>query len=59
MWKFPLNPVENGAMTPTAVCPEDDCDRRFEEDLNEAVRQSLGTQYFCSASICFEYGLGS
>jgi hypothetical protein len=49
MWKFSFDPVESSAMTPKAVCPKDDFDRRFEEDLNEAVRQSLGTQYilFC------------
>ncbi|XP_062216714.1 uncharacterized protein LOC133916856 isoform X2 [Phragmites australis] len=34
--------VDSGAMPSAAVCVEDDFDKRFQEDLNEAMRQSLG-----------------
>ncbi|TVU48283.1 hypothetical protein EJB05_07913, partial [Eragrostis curvula] len=40
--------VDNNAITPPAVCLEDDFDRRFEEDLNEAVRQSLGYDVYAA-----------
>ncbi|KAK3150574.1 hypothetical protein QOZ80_3AG0234970 [Eleusine coracana subsp. coracana] len=43
--------VDSSAMMPAAVCPEDDFDRRFEEDLNEAMRQSLGYDVYATDSI--------
>jgi hypothetical protein len=38
--------VGNGAIPSADVCIEDDFDKRFQEDLDEAVRQSLGTLSF-------------
>ncbi|KAL6648750.1 hypothetical protein ACP70R_012974 [Stipagrostis hirtigluma subsp. patula] len=34
--------VDSGSMPSAAVCIEDDFDKRFQEDLDEALRQSLG-----------------
>jgi hypothetical protein len=39
---FLSHSVGSGAIPSTDVCIEDDFDKRFQEDLDEAVRQSLG-----------------
>jgi len=45
------HPVGDGAIPSADVCIENDFDKRFQEDLDEAVRQSLGTLSFMAASI--------
>jgi hypothetical protein len=40
---FLSHPVGSGAIPSADVCIEDDFDKRFQEDLDEAMRQSLGT----------------
>jgi len=45
------HPVGSDAIPSADVCIEEDFDKRFQEDLDEAVRQSLGTLSFMAASI--------
>ena len=58
---FLSHPVDSGAIPSADVCTEDDFDKRFQDDLDEAMRQSLGTLFIMSASFLYEYAriLGS
>ena len=46
------HPVGSDAIPSADVCIEEDFDKRFQEDLDEAVRQSLGTLSFCTQHLC-------
>jgi hypothetical protein len=58
---FLSHPVDSCAIPSADVCIEDDFDKRFQEDLDEAMRQSLGTLFIMTASFLYEYAriLGS
>jgi hypothetical protein len=48
--------VGNGAIPSADVCIEDDFDKRFQEDLDEAVRQSLGYDTYSVGTISTSNG---
>jgi hypothetical protein len=52
---FLSHSVGSGAIPSADLCIKDDFDKRFQEDLDEAVRQSLGTLFIMTSSILYKY----